>query len=52
MGQQFNSQLSLGVEQFTVAPLRKDAIYTIEGVRLDREPAHGIYIKGGRKYVR
>ena len=52
MGVQFNSLLLLGVEQLTADPVREDAIYSIEGVRLDRIPTHGIYIKGGKKYVR
>ena len=29
-----------------------DAIYNTLGVRLTKAPAHGIYIKGGQKYVR
>ena len=29
-----------------------DAIYTLQGVRLKREPARGIYIKGGKKYLK
>ena len=29
-----------------------DAVYTLSGQRLEREPSHGIYIKAGRKVVR
>lgn len=54
MGPYFNAVLNkvLGIEQLPSAAPSADAIYSIEGVRLQKEPAHGLYIKGGRKYVK
>ncbi len=30
----------------------REAIYTIQGVRLKSEPTSGVYIKGGKKYIK
>jgi hypothetical protein len=54
MGPHFNAVLNkvLGIEQLPSTAPSADAIYSIEGVRLQKEPAHGLYIKGGRKYIK
>ena len=42
-----------GINFATVQKAPKtEAIFSIEGIRLDKEPERGIYIKGGRKYVK
>lgn len=50
----FNNSDPTGIESLPVAGRRtdKDGIYSIQGVRLNAVPRHGIYMKGGRKYVR
>ncbi|MBQ7472180.1 MAG: hypothetical protein IJS97_07150 [Prevotella sp.] len=57
LGTEYNSVLRvlLGIEE--IADSRqpntsRDVIYSIEGVRLDKEPSHGLFIKNGRKYVK
>jgi hypothetical protein len=54
MGPHFNSVLNnvLGIGQLPSGASSADAIYSIEGLRLDKEPARGFYIKGGRKYLK
>jgi hypothetical protein len=55
MGYQFNAPLATVIDRCTMAGRRQhdgDAIYNTLGVRLTKAPAHGIYIKGGQKYVR
>lgn len=54
MGAFFNAVLNkvLGVEQILNTPASADTIYSIEGVRLNKEPARGLYIKGGKKFVK
>ena len=49
MGAFFNAVLNkvLGVEQILNVPASVDTIYSIEGVRLNKEPARGLYIQGG-----
>ena len=54
MGQHFNPIATpvVGIEGLPAPTTQPEAIYTIDGLRLQREPAHGVYIKGGRKYVK
>jgi hypothetical protein len=46
-------QTATGIDEHLTDGQRQlsgDAIYTLQGVRLSKEPKHGIYIKGGVKY--
>lgn len=57
VGTQYNSilRVALGIEEVTDGRQQlssPEPIYSIEGVRLNQEPTHGIYIKGGRKIVK
>ena len=53
MGTQFNSLFTLGVEQLPAERTADDdAVYTLQGIRMQTAPARGLYIKGGKKYVR
>ena len=48
-------QTVTGIEEHMAAEQHRnsgDAIYSIEGVRLSKEPDHGIYVKGGVKYAK
>lgn len=51
LGKQYNNTAATGIriidhESMTID--NTDAIYSIQGIRLEREPDHGIFIKGGR----
>jgi len=39
-----------GISHHVTTPSAKDALYTLNGQKTDR-PAHGVYIKNGRKVV-
>jgi hypothetical protein len=53
LGTFYNAVLATGIEQVRNSEQHsREAIYSIEGVRMEKEPAHGIYIKNGRKYVK
>jgi len=49
---QFSESLPVGIEEATVSSPQQSETYTISGVRLQKEPAKGIYIKGKKKYVK
>lgn len=52
-GQSINSKATTGIEQITTSEQKKrDIIYNLQGVRLNREPAHGFYIKNGVKHFK
>ena len=57
MGSQFNSVAGVTDDIWTIedtSAVKNDvpAIYSIQGIRLSKEPTRGIYIKNGRKYVK
>lgn len=47
-----DEQLAVCHPQVVASRPAADAVYTLSGQRLEREPSHGIYIKAGRKIVR
>ena len=49
-GQLMNAQVTTGIVQHSADEPAADVIYTLQGVRLSQEPAHGVYIKNGMKY--
>lgn len=57
VGSEYNDALRVtsGIEELQrpdAGQPSSEAIYSVQGVRLTKEPPHGIYIKGGRKYVK
>ena len=53
MGPQFNALAPTGIDQHWTDEQQlpaDDAIYSLQGVRLSQEPAHGVFIKNGVKY--
>lgn len=54
MGQFLNPLATpvVGIGNLPAEDSSSEAIYTIDGLRLQKEPTRGIYIKGGRKYVK
>ena len=49
---QFSESLPVGIEEATASSTQQSEAYTLSGVRLQKEPAKGIYIKGKKKYVK
>ena len=49
LGKQYNLMIPTIIEyqQSDAMPV-DDAIYSLQGIRLEREPAHGLFIRGGR----
>ncbi len=52
MGRLYNAFIATGVTTIEEGLRHEDAIYDITGIRLSKEPARGIFIKGGQKYVK
>lgn len=49
LGQFYNDRQSTGIDDLQPeGRADDDAIYSIQGIRLEREPARGIFIRGGR----
>ena len=53
MGSQFNSKNTTGIELHAEpAVTGAEAVFSLQGVRLQTVPARGVYVKGGKKYVK
>lgn len=48
----FLSPEALNINQITEQDNNNDNIYSVQGIRLNTPPTKGIYIKGGKKYIK
>ena len=48
----YNHVMASGISNVVICKTYDDSIYDLQGRRLSAEPAHGIYIKDGKKIAR